>query len=141
MTKFRWVSGPIHKNTLLLSIFNYLVHAALPYNKSLRCHRLFEHQTLLRSVLRRWYFQQQAMDLHDFYRLELPFDCETFSALAPMHSAARPAPSGSEPVMFQNNTNNIEHRAITTLIKNGQWLNSRNENKFCLTEAFFLKQK
>jgi hypothetical protein len=32
--------------------------------------------------------------------------------------------------MFQNNTNNIEHRAITTLIKNGQWTNWReNQNK------------
>lgn len=31
--------------------------------------------------------------------------------------------------MFQNNTNNIEHQAITTLIKNGQWVTQKIRTK------------
>jgi hypothetical protein len=125
MSKFRQVSPSNavalhHKNMFFLSIFNYLVHVARPCNKSLRCHRPSVNRTLLRLAPRRLRFRLQAMDHRGFYRSELPFDCGTFASSAPMHSDAQPAPLGSEPVMFQNNTNNIEHRAITTLIKNGQ---------------------
>lgn len=116
--KFLGKTPPFHhKNTIFLLIVNYLVHVAHPYSKSLRCHRPSEHQTLLHWAPHHSHFQRQAMDPRGFYHSEPPFDCVTFASSAPMHSDARPAPSGSEPVMFQNNTNNIEHRAITTLIK------------------------
>lgn len=100
---------------------NYLVHVAHPYNKSLRFLPLFVYRSRLCLVRRRWHFRLPARGHLDFFRMEPPFGYVTSAFSAPMHSSARPAPSASEPVMFQNNTNNIEHRAITTENKNDQW--------------------
>lgn len=99
------------------SAINYLVHGVRPCSKELRC-RLLSSRDLACSVRHRWHFRQPAMGLPGSDRWPaLPSGCEISASSAPMHSDAPPAPSGSGTRNVSDNTNNIEHQAVTTFSK------------------------
>lgn len=96
---------------------NYLVHGVRPCSKGLRC-RLPSSRGLVCSVRHRWHFRQPAKALPGSDRWPaLPSGCEISASSAPMHSDAPPAPSGSGTRNVSDNTNNIEHQAVTTFSK------------------------
>lgn len=95
---------------------NYLVHGAHPCRKELRCHLLLSPDSVC-LVRHRWHFRQPEMGLPVSDRPALPSGYVISFSSAPMHSDAPPAPSGSGTRNVSDNTNNIEHQAVTTFSK------------------------